>query len=115
MVICANCSALRERVQALEIELGVRRRESAVMLLMRGLNLEPQLALIALQMYEAKGGCASHQSLLMTSGASNEDCLKTQICRLRQRLGSRTDILTYPRRGYGLSLSGMSRVAQVLA
>lgn len=110
---CANCEALRTRVQFLEQELGLRRRDGAVAALMVRMGLSPIQAALILVLYESKGRVVSNEHLRAPTRIASDGSLKASISRINSEHGGEV-ITNIWGQGYHLSTKGMAMVHAAL-
>lgn len=113
---CPNCLRLSAQLEtakadnrALQRSLGLRHENGALGAMMERLSVSPSQALILTALRAAGGRHVATAALVEQSGASDDITLRTQVHKLRKKLGAGS-VVTLHRVGYALSESGLGLV-----
>lgn len=110
---CDHCTLLTARIDRLERELGIRRRDYEIAALVTRLEVTPTHARVLLRLYAAGGKPVSKDSVMQVLTTDSDGALKVNIYQIRQKLGE-DFIGTNVTLGYHLTAPGLSRVMAAL-
>lgn len=106
---CDCCALLRKRVEHLEKELGIRRRDQEIAAVVNRLEVSATRARLLLRLYAAGGKLVSKESLMQVASSLSEGSMRTTICKIRSQLGDDVIISSpFGEKGYALTPKGLS-------
>lgn len=111
MSTCPDCTTLQTRVEHLEKELGIRRRDQEIAALVHRLEVTATQARVLLRLYAAGGKLLSTDALMTIASTTSAESLKVTMSRLRKVLGDDTIVSgAYGEACYALSPKGLALV-----
>lgn len=117
VMACAECEILRERLAAAQAKLGDCEKVGAVAAICGHLGLQPAQSRILLRLYRAGNRFMPVDLLIdeMRNPDAMPETIKTQVCRIRAKVG-KDKVETGPGgRCYRLTPEGLERVCSALA
>ena len=113
MSACGNCEALREEIDRLKRELGVRREAGEIGAVMDAFGVPATHARLLLRLYAAGGRAVPREMLMDELSTLSDGNLRANIYALRQTLGDAA-IISLRGDGYALGVPALSRIMGAL-